>query len=59
MTESLRFQVEEDMIIPTVDLRKASPVAIRLFSFEKSQGSVGPPPPRPCMSLHWSGAMKE
>jgi len=45
-------QALEDMISPTVSERNVSPAWISSGTFEKSQGSDGPPPPRPCMSLH-------
>ena len=51
----LPVHADELVIMPTVLERKASPVAISDWTWEKSHGSLGPPPPRPCMSWHWSG----
>src|SRR2546428_7288252 len=57
MTE-FPFQAEDFMILPTHVERNESPVLIRLWTWLKSQGSAGVAA-RPCMSLHWSGAMNE
>src|SRR5258708_35789980 len=57
MTE-LPFQALEFIIWPTVELRKASPVAMSCCSLEKLQGSDAGAP-RPCMSWHWSGLIQE
>src|SRR6476646_6584946 len=51
MTE-LPVQARELVMALTVELKKASPLAMSFCSLEKSQGSADPPPPRPCMSLH-------
>src|SRR5579863_2443050 len=57
MTE-LPVQALEPIIALTVELRKVSPVEIKLCTWEKSQGSDGVAA-RPCMSWHWSGLIQE
>src|SRR5258708_38625070 len=54
----LPVQAREFMIWLTVAFRKASPVAIKLGTWEKSQGSDGVAA-RPCISWHWSGLIQE
>src|SRR5258708_11950127 len=44
----------EFIIALTVELRKASPLAIKPCTLPKLQGSLDGPA-RPCMSLHWFG----
>src|SRR6266851_6446458 len=53
----LPVHAEESMIAPTVLERKASPALIRPCTLAKRHGSVDGPP-RPCMSLHWSGLIQ-
>ena len=47
----------EEVISLTRPCRNVSPSEMMLCSFEKSHGSLGVAA-LPCMSLHWSGAMK-
>src|SRR5216683_5693567 len=54
----LPVHAEEAMIASTVLDRKASPARIRPCTLAKRQVSVDGPP-RPCMSLHWSGLIQD